>query len=228
MGHADTPPRLQGRRAGLLRVLLVLLGHAALWLALDPLLRPVQPRPPAMPAPTIAWLRPAVVLPTAATPPPRLEARPERTPRVKQPTPQPAPAPVAQPVRRATSGTQPPDPAPITLPGSFAPSLAAAPLPAASAPAARALNLTLPRGPANAGPSPAAEAARLGQTAPPSRDERLAQALGTDTALRETMRGEVRRFQQGRGCADVRPSREAGLNPFNQSTHATPRQAQPC
>ena len=229
MHRADTWPRLQGRWAGLLPVLL---GHAALWLALGPLLRPVQPRPSAVTAPTIAWLRPAVESRTTVAPPPPPGARPERARAPGRPIIQPALLPatdaVAQAVMRATTGFQPPDPAPITLPSPAAPSQAATPLPAASAPAVRPLNLALPRGPANARLSPAAEAARLGQTAPPSRDARLAQALGTDTTLRETVRGEVLRFQQGRGCVDVRPSREAGLTPFNQSSHATPRQAQPC
>lgn len=118
----------------------------------------------------------------------------------------------AQPAAAAAQATQP------------APVIAAPPAAAASAP----LNLALPR-PRDAVLSPAAQARREGVNRPPNLPEaRWAAALGTDTTLHEEVRGDTRRFRQGRACVDLAPTREAQLNPFNQSAAPTPRLAKPC
>jgi hypothetical protein len=59
--------------------------------------------------------------------------------------------------------------------------------------------------------------------------ERLAEPLGSDERLVEERRGEGRiRVREGAACVDVREARSAQLDPFSQSTRATPRLAEAC
>ena len=207
----------------------VLLAHAGLYAGLAAWLhKPPGPRQQSA-APTIAWIhRPPAIAQQRSAAPAAVRPAPAI---VRDSRPRPSgPAPAAIHSASDTAGhtaTQ----APTDPPASADPqALAAAPAPPAAASQAPppALNLTLQRRPAGP-PSAAAMAAQDDGLRPrPSRDERLAQALGTDTRLQETQRGDVRRFRQGRACIDVEPAREAGLNPFNQSVSATPRQLRPC
>ena len=220
---------MSGRRQAALG-LGVLLAHAGLYGALAVLLH--QPSGPGRPstAPTIAWIRrlPASPQPQVPAAPATVRPAPATLRDTRPGPPVPALAAISSPSEAAghsafQARANPPS-------GTETRALAAAPAPpaAASQAAAPALNLALPRLPAGP-PTAAAMAAQLDSLSPrPSRDERLAQALGTDTRLQETQRGDVRRFRQGRACIDVEPAREAGLNPFNQSVSATPRQARPC
>lgn len=243
-------PARRRSAAGLAVWLAVLLGHGLLALGLASALRPLAPASIGAAAPALLWLRLAphrAAEPRPAGLPPRPPSRvvpnralPDARPaRASPPAVVPAPtqagnladgADGADGASRAIDAARAPD-RPASHPAhtpATAPALTAQP-PTAPAPAA-ALNLALPR-PAAARRSATAAAqvhddARRGS--PPSRDERLAQALGTDLALHEEQRGAVRRFRQGRACVDVAPAREAQINPFNQTASPTPRQATPC
>ena len=208
----------------------VLVTHAGLYAGLTALLR----KPPGMAretmAPSMTWVQllsatPRLPAPeavaTSRPPPARLrDAQPRAAGQAFDAIRSASVAPDHSATQAKTDQPVPAETRPLT----------AAPVPpaAASQAALSALNLALPRQPAGP-PTAAALAARDEHLTPrTTRDERLAQALGTDTRLQESLRGEVLRFQQGRACVDVAPSREAQLNPFNQSVHATPRQARPC
>lgn len=207
----------------------VLMAHAGLYAGLAAWLH----KPPGLgqqtAAPTIAWIHrpPAAPQQQPATP---ATVRPAPA-TVRDSRPRPPGSALAAIHSTSDSAGHAATQAPADPPaGADTQALAAAPAPPAAASQATppALNLTLQRRPAGP-PSAAAMAAQDDHLRPrPSRDERLAQTLGTDTRLQETQRGDVRRFRQGRACIDVEPAREAGLNPFNQSVSATPRQARPC
>ena len=220
---------MSGRRQAALG-LGVLLAHAGLYGALAMLLHkaPVPGRPGT--APTIAWIRrlPASPQPQVPAAPATVRPAPATMRDTRPRPPVPALAAISSPSQAAGDpATQAQaDPSSITETRSAA--APPAPPAAASQAALPALNLALPRQPAGP-PTAAAMAAQVDSLGPrPARDERLAQALGTDTRLQETQRGDLRRFRQGRACVDVESAREAGLNPFNQSVSATPRQARPC
>lgn len=157
---------------------------------------PPAARPPAVPPPATAARVPA------ATPPLRATARPA--------TPPPA-APVALPAGEPVTAA-------ITVP---APTAAAAPASAASAPPPLDLRLR----PAGVRHAPAAALARDDPRlpAPRTREDRLADALGTDTRLREqTLADGSRQLRRGSACVRAHTARDAQLDPFNQSTRPTP------
>ena len=240
-GMASRPPRI-ALGAGL-----VLLAHGLLWVGLSAALRtpPAARQAAATPPPLwLRWVRDP--LPDAARPValPRLPgpAAKRQTNRAPSPSARPSLAPAGpQPITltpteaaatQAAAGVPQADTARHAPPSAAAGGTAAITAePAASPPTPTApprLNLALPT---QRQPPPPAAAARDDTRVNlprPDRDERLAAALGTDTTLRMARHGERLRFRQGRDCIDVLPSREAELNPFNQSTHPTPRQARAC
>jgi hypothetical protein len=62
-----------------------------------------------------------------------------------------------------------------------------------------------------------------------SAGERMAQTLGTDTRLVEEIRpGGSVRVRRGKDCFDVRESRAAGLDPYNNAFLPKPRQISAC
>lgn len=89
---------------------------------------------------------------------------------------------------------------------------------AASAP----LDLRLP--PGDRLSSTSAARARLDQA---RRDTGLA-GLATDLRLSEQVIAGGRRFRQGDGCVELRPSRGSLLDPFNASARPMPQQVSPC
>lgn len=207
--------------------LAVLMGHVALVGALWQGVRTAGPDQ-ASAAPSMVWLRgsivdaPAAADPAAAEPlPSTRRGRLARAARAAAIAPTPAAA-------EGASLTARPDAAAIGLAISEPtpePIAAQPPLEAASRPP---LDLRW-----HASPSAAPRAIDLvrsspGRAGPLDRDERLAQALGTDTALREERRGEVQRFRRGRDCVDTRASRASGLDPFSPSASTRPRLAEPC
>ena len=226
----------QGQRSAL--GLAVVALHGALAWSLLTLLPGPRPLSAGQRAPLITWLGQAM---------PSLAAqRKSATAGAAQPSPAAAQrlAPVAGPARmparmpariqafEAMAGAGPAvglaaeaEPGPA---GAGQPAATAAAPAAAASQAAPPLNLTLPRQRPTDTPPAAWARQAAGQAAAADRDVRLARALGTDTGLHETVRGESRRFQQGRACVDLAPAREAQLNPFNQSNSATPRLAKPC
>lgn len=207
----------------------VLVAHASLYVGLAMLLRQPSARGPESAAPAIAWLTLPPALHRPQTPEPAAPARqPPSSERQARPAP---PVRAFDAVRSAPVAVEPAADLARADAAWPAASHAAAPVPgpAASQAAPPPLNLALPRRQPGERPSAAALASqdeRLQNR--PGRDERLAQTLGTDSRLQETQRGTVHRFRQSRNCVDVEPAREAGLNPFNQSVSATPRQARPC
>lgn len=229
-------PHRQGHRAAL--GVCVLLAHGLMIWSLAALLTPRPSTPAGAAPPLITWLAlrpvlspapapvPAPATPAArrqaATVPKAARAPNERSFEALRLAPQPTVAMAVVPPNSALA-----DPARGHTPAPE-PSAALAAATAASRPPAGTLNLALPPGRSSL-PPPAAWAGQDDRLqARPNRDERLAQALGTDTRRQEFQRGETRRFQQGRTCVDAAPAREAQLNPFNQSVSATPRQIRPC
>ena len=222
----------QGQRSAL--GLAVVALHGALAWSLLTLLPGPRPLPAGQRAPLITWLGQAM---------PSLAAqRKSATAGAAQPSPAAAQrlAPVAGraripariPAFEAMAGAGPADglaaeaePGPA---GAGQPAATAAAPAAAASQAAPPLNLALPRQRPTDTPPAAWARQAAGQAPAADRDVRLARALGTDTGLHETLRGETRRFQQGRACVDLAPAREAQLNPFNQSSSAAPRLAKPC
>lgn len=216
--------RASARPAALLAALA---GHALLLALLAAALAP-SPRGHDAPAtrPPLLWLHappPAVVPPAVVPPavfppamlPPATAGRvPAATPPTRAPA-RPATPPPAAPVALPTGE---PVTAAITVPG---PATAAAPASAASAPPPLDLRLR----PGSVRHAPAAALARDDPRLPPARtrEDRLADALGTDTRLREqTLADGSRRLRRGSACVRAHTARDAQLDPFNQSTRPTP------
>lgn len=198
-------------------LLLVVAGHVLLGLMLAAALRPVLPRSDST-APPPLWLQ------LLAEPPAHPEPRP---PAVPPPTARHAP--VAESRAMAAEAPSPAAPSETSAISVALPAPPPAPSPA-SAPASApmpprpALDLRLPP-PAQRPPPPAAMARDDPQVHTPStRDERLAQALGTDQTLRESVTPDgTRTFRRGRDCVVAREARNAQLDPFNQGARPTPR-----
>lgn len=201
---------------------------AAWWLRPAPLRDPspasAPPRPAVEQAPVIWLLRPGQ--------PPLLPARP----------PEPAPADTAaqrsMPAARAAPRPRA-EPQAITLPAPAA-ELPAAPLAQAEAPASSPLaepaarpaplNLNLPR----LAPGVRAEqrnpALQQGSGRAHSVEARIERLLGGHDGplTEERLADGSTRFRRGKGCVIVRPSRAAGLDPFNQAVSPTPRAVDSC
>jgi hypothetical protein len=95
---------------------------------------------------------------------------------------------------------------------------------AASARTPRALDLSLPpralRGEA-AAPSPPSTRSR-------SVEATLERALGNGPLIEENLGNGRLRLRRGRNCVDLRDSRMAQVDPFNQSVSPIPKQAEDC
>lgn len=198
------------------------------------------------------WWRPAPLrdpFPASAPPSPAVEQapvlwllRPGQPPLLPAPPPAPAATGAAAPRKppAAQAAARPrAEPQAITLPAPAA-DLPAAPLAQAEAPASSPLaepadrpaplNLDLPR---------QAPGVRAGQRNPAlQQDSGLASSVearierllgGHDGPLtEERMADGSTRFRRGKGCVIVRPSRSAGLDPFNQAVSPTPRAVDSC
>ncbi|MBT9487973.1 MAG: hypothetical protein IV093_10740 [Rubrivivax sp.] len=151
------------------------------------------------------------------------------------------PAPVAEPPdrllptspARPTRPVQPAAPQAITLPAPVeAGPTSTAPAPALPAPAATGaagaapppLDLRLP-------PPPLRGAAPLrppAENRPRSVESTLSGDLANGPLIEEDLGNGRRRFRQGRRCAEVRDSRAAQIDPFNQSVSPVPKQVEDC
>ncbi len=101
---------------------------------------------------------------------------------------------------------------------------------AATAARDTALDLRLPRAPSGA-PPPSAQATidPRSNSARKSFSDVLAAKLGSDDRWIEDARGDGRlRVRKGASCVDVRPTRGAELNPFDQSVRPIPRLVEAC
>jgi hypothetical protein len=192
-----------------LAVAAVLLLHLLVLLSwrLDPA------APVALPATPTSWLRllPAPPAPVAE-PPDRL-----------------LPTPPAPPTR----AVQPAAPQAITLPApveagpnstAAAPALPAPAATGAASAAPQALDLRLPA-PALRGaglPRPPAE------NRPRSVESTLSRDLADGPLVEEDLGNGRKRFRQGRRCVEVRDSRMAQVDPFNQSVSPVPKQVEDC
>lgn len=201
----------------------VLALHVALVALLPSVLRQVTRGPAPTVAPRTTWLRLLPYLPGSTSPqPPLAPWHPLAAATVPVPTPQ------------AITQQDPAAPAAVGLPAvstslrtEAAINAAAAASGAASAP----LDLRWQGwGPRKASAAePARDDPRLHSH--PSRDDRLARALGTDDTVHETANPDgTRIFRRGSRCTTAMPSREGQLEPFNQSTLPRPRliDEQPC
>jgi len=208
------------------------LGAACAALALHlPLLLPPSTPPrhaPRLQSPDAAQDRPLTVR-LIALPPVRTEpADPDRArsprPRVDTRT---APAMARSPDQFGQPITQPP-PQGFTPANTQAigtpPDLPAASHAAASARTPRALDLTLPprtlRGEAAAPSPPSAR--------PRSVEATLERALGNGPLVEENLGNGRLRLRRGRDCVELRDSRMAQVDPFNQSVSPIPKQAEDC
>lgn len=125
---------------------------------------------------------------------------------------------------------------PITLPSTqgftqadtqeigLPPDLPAAPRAAASARAPRTLDLALP---------PRAQRGETAAPSPPSARPRsveatLERALGNGPLIEENLGNGRLRLRRGRDCVELRDSRMAQIDPFNQSVSPIPKQAEDC
>jgi hypothetical protein len=92
----------------------------------------------------------------------------------------------------------------------------------ATAPGRSTLQLTLPNLSAGARRNPAMDDPR-GNTPTSSIGQKLVAAMGGDGRWEEEIMGEGRRrMRRGNTCVDVQRSRNAELNPFNESVAPTP------
>lgn len=217
-----------------LRALVVLLGHVLLVLALRQATQPDLP----MSVDTLptTWLHWVSAAPPATTPNDKPEPRRHANPGLRLPPGPPTVVAIAIAAETAVSAVSAVS-AITAVAGPAAPvSPDALPTPDAvdPLPAPPRLVLDLPRRRAAAAasaPPTAGELIRQDRHQPPrpTHQERLAQALGTDTTLyEEVLQGNVRRFRSGRGCVETRPTHVAQLDPFNESVRPTPRLAAPC
>ena len=196
---------------------------AALHLAvLLGLLRAIQPAPTgavsSANASAVLWFRLRPVFEPPAPPKPLSEATRIRATPSRQ-TAQPVPtvvehAPGAGPVA-PLAGTGPPITDPALSIRALPASAPLAPAPPASAP----LDLRLRPGAAQL-TGPAALVRSIGLSQPTGLS-----GLATDLRLTEQAMGQGRRFRQGDGCVEARPSRATQLDPFGK---ATPMQLNPC
>jgi hypothetical protein len=116
----------------------------------------------------------------------------------------------------------------LTLPSAQAinppPDLPVAPQAAASARTPRTLDLKLPprtlRGEAAAPLPPSAR--------PRSVEATLERALGNSPLIEENLGNGRLRLRRGRDCVELRDSRMAQVDPFNQSVSPIPKQAEDC
>jgi hypothetical protein len=152
-------------------------------------------------------------------PPVRLEA--EEAPR--PPTAPRARAPSAAPALSLQSAAAP-SPQAITL------QAATPPPPTASAPDSRALELALPR----AAAAPAARSMKdqmlndpRANSPKPSVDTRVAAVAGTPELVEERIDATRTRFRRNGQCVEVHVSRNAQLDPWNQSHLPTPKIVKP-
>lgn len=153
--------------------------------------------------------------------------------RLAAPTPvKPPPTPPASPRALTQPAPTKPTPAPARADGeptSIPITVTAAP-PAPSPPASSPAPLDLQWRGFTAASAPAAAMTngdpRLGSTM--NRSERFASPLGTDQTVTEQAMADGRRFRSGNSCVDVRSTKEAQLNPWNQSTSHTPSLASSC
>lgn len=215
----------------MLRALVVLFGHVLLVLALRQATQLNRPTPVDT-VPT-TWLHWEIAAPPAATLNDKPEPRRQANPGLRLPPGPPTVAATAIAAMAAVAAIS----AITAVAGSAAPVPPdALPTPGAidPLPAPPRLVLDLPRrraAPAASAPPTAGELIRQDRHQPPrpTHEERLAQALGTDTTLyEELLQGNVRRFRSGRGCVETRPTHVAQIDPFNESVRPTPKLAAPC
>ena len=141
----------------------------------------------------------------------------QRSTSARLPRPAPAREPVTQAITIPAIEPMRPDATPETPADGAAPS----PAPAASAPP---LDLRLPPS-ALRGAGPATTRA---EPKPRSVESQLSNDLA-DGPLREEALGNGRlRLRQGRRCVELRDSRMAQIDPFNQSVSPIPKQAEDC
>ncbi len=167
--------------------------------------------PAALPAPPALWLRLLPAPPaTVSEPPDRVLPRPPA--RAAPPA---APQAITLPATAEASLTRT---EPATAPAT--PAAAAA----ASAAAPQALDLRLPP-PAWRGTAPLRPPA---EQRPRSVESTLSRDLADGPLVEEDLGNGRRRFRQGRRCVEVRDSRMAQVDPFNQSVSPVPKQAEDC
>ena len=155
------------------------------------------------------------LLPAPEPTPRAVESPVQRRPMLARPAP--AREPVTQAITIPAIEPMSPDAAPETPTDGAAPSAA----PAASAPP---LDLRLPPS-ALRGAGPATTRA---EPKPRSVESQLSNDLA-DGPLREEALGNGRlRLRQGRRCVELRDSRMAQIDPFNQSVSPIPKQAEDC
>lgn len=185
----------------------------ALWW-LWPVTPAARPAPVAEPSRPLPTRTPAPRLPPTAAARTAMPAAPPREPAVVDRTPASDAAPADRSAAITPSTTGPAPPA-----NGAGPALRPAPL-----------QLALPRRPPASEPPPAAWATQDPRVATPrSAGDRFAATLGTDLTLKvQPLNGGGQRFQQGTGCVEVRPAREAQINPFDRSAQALPRQVTGC
>lgn len=181
------------------------------------LLRAIQPAPTgavsSANASAVLWFRLRPVFEPPAPPKPLTEAtRNQATP--SRQTAQPVPT-----VVEHVPGAGPVAPLAGTGPTINDPALPIRALPASAPPASAPLDLRLRPGEAQL-TGPAALIRSIG----PSHPTGLS-GLATDLRLTEQSMVQGRRFRQGDGCMEARPSRATQLDPFGK---ATPMQLNPC
>lgn len=188
----------------------VLLAHLLLaWLLGQAMRGPSLERPDVALQHITLWLQPSTPMatqkPTKVTPPPAPPARSTGLPSVPEPLPDQAPADI------------PPHETPLVAP-----------------PAARpALNLSLPsqgpmQRPRHEAVNPALDDAR-GNTRPPTLEQRMAQAFGTDGAPEEERVSDtVRIFRKNGKCLIAEQSRAGQIFAIDQASRHIPWGVRPC
>ena len=173
------------------------------------------------PALSVAWIRAASPVRSAAAAGPAAPQRPARAALAALAITRQADGPVANAIHLPAATAAPR----ADGPADHSRSAATAALP--DRPASAPLNLRLPgRTPAQRGP---AEAARDAHQSPAlDHGQRLARDLGTDTRLVETVTDQGRRYVSGRSCIELRSSQASHLDPFNASTQPSPKLASRC
>ena len=212
--------RHERRRRAVAALLLVLAGHAGLWLLLQARSREREPA-----APHQLWLN-LRLLPAPAAP----AAPPPRTPR-------PAAPPRRQAAAAAATVPRPADRAAeaITLPAADVAAEAAAVAEAVAAAASAAsapppLRLLLPHGVLRAlgSAAPALDDPRSNSGAAVGVEARIGRVTGDGRWRVEPLSDGRRRYRRGADCVVVQPSRAGQLFPFNGAVDKPPDLAGPC